>query len=157
MARPVVGIIGNHYLLNDQYPTHAGGTMNSEAIAKVSNCVPLIVPSNPDYVGVEELLETWPDRKAQLIDIREDNERRRDGAIPGSMHLPYGQFSSYCEASGPLRLLGENSRLLLYCAVGERSTLAVEIADEHGIQNIVHLPGGFREWKAEGGAVENIA
>ncbi|WP_299874576.1 gamma-glutamyl-gamma-aminobutyrate hydrolase family protein [uncultured Sulfitobacter sp.] len=58
MARPVVGIIGNHYLLNDQYPTHAGGTMNSEAIAKVSDCVPLIVPSDPAYVTVEELLET---------------------------------------------------------------------------------------------------
>lgn len=58
MARPVIGIIGNHYLLNDQYPTHAGGTMNSEAIAKVSDCVPLIVPSDPAYVTVEELLET---------------------------------------------------------------------------------------------------
>ena len=58
MARPVVGIIGNHYLLNDQYPTHAGGTMNSEAVAQVSRCIPLIVPSDPAYVSVDELLET---------------------------------------------------------------------------------------------------
>ena len=36
MARPVVGIIGNSYLLNDQYPVHAGGQMNTEAIAEVS-------------------------------------------------------------------------------------------------------------------------
>ncbi|MFG6626136.1 gamma-glutamyl-gamma-aminobutyrate hydrolase family protein [Sulfitobacter sp. 1A12056] len=57
MARPVVGIIGNSYLLNDQYPVHAGGQMNTEAIAEVSGCLPLIVPSDPRFVLVEELLE----------------------------------------------------------------------------------------------------
>ncbi|MGJ8625505.1 MAG: gamma-glutamyl-gamma-aminobutyrate hydrolase family protein [Sulfitobacter sp.] len=57
MARPVVGIIGNSYLLNDQYPVHAGGQMNSDAIAGVSGCIPLIIPSDPRHVSVEELLE----------------------------------------------------------------------------------------------------
>ena len=57
MRRPVVGIIGNSYLINDQYPAHAGGTMNSEAIAEVSGCLPLLVPSDPRLVSVEELLE----------------------------------------------------------------------------------------------------
>lgn len=57
MARPIVGIIGNSYLLNDQYPVHAGGQMNTEAIAEVSGCLPLIVPSDPRFVSVEELLE----------------------------------------------------------------------------------------------------
>ena len=58
MARPVVGIICNHYLLNDQYPVHAGGTMNSEAISAVSGCMPMMIPTDPDYVSVNELLET---------------------------------------------------------------------------------------------------
>lgn len=57
MSRPVVGIIGNSYLMNDQYPTHAGGTMNSDAIANVSNCLPLLIPADPRYVRVDELLE----------------------------------------------------------------------------------------------------
>ena len=57
MARPVVGIIGNSYLLNDQYPVHAGGQMNSDAIAGVSGCIPLIIPSDPRHVSVAELLE----------------------------------------------------------------------------------------------------
>ncbi|MEM7521468.1 MAG: gamma-glutamyl-gamma-aminobutyrate hydrolase family protein [Pseudomonadota bacterium] len=56
MSRPVVGIFGNAYLLNDEYPTHAGGTMNSEAVAQVSDCVPMIIPTSPDYMSVEELL-----------------------------------------------------------------------------------------------------
>lgn len=55
--RPVVGIIGNMNLLNETYPVHAGGTMNSEAVAKVANCLPIIIPSDPRYVSVDELLQ----------------------------------------------------------------------------------------------------
>ncbi|MBO9411319.1 MULTISPECIES: gamma-glutamyl-gamma-aminobutyrate hydrolase family protein [unclassified Ruegeria] len=57
MPRPIVGIIGNSYLLDDQYPTHAGGTMNSDAVANVSGCLPMLIPADPRYVSVEELLE----------------------------------------------------------------------------------------------------
>ena len=57
MSRPVIGIISNSYLINDDYPTHAGGTMNSCAIAQVSDCLPLLVPSDPALVRVNELLD----------------------------------------------------------------------------------------------------
>jgi len=57
MARPIVGIIGNTFLINDQYPAHAGGTMNSEAVSHVSGCVPMLIPSDPRLVSVDELLE----------------------------------------------------------------------------------------------------
>ena len=55
---PIVGIIGNHYLLDDSYPVHASGTMNSAAIAGVARALPLIVPTSPDFVSVEGLMET---------------------------------------------------------------------------------------------------
>jgi len=57
MTRPVIGIIGNSYLINDQYPTHAGGTMNSCAVAHVADAIPLIIPADPAYVTIAELLE----------------------------------------------------------------------------------------------------
>jgi putative glutamine amidotransferase len=57
MARPVVGIIGNHHLVNEEYPTHAGGTMNSAAVAEVAGALPLIVPADPRFVCVADLLE----------------------------------------------------------------------------------------------------
>ena len=56
MARPVIGIIGNTYVINDRYPTHAAGTMNSCAIATVADCVPLIIPSDPGLASVAELM-----------------------------------------------------------------------------------------------------
>ena len=55
--RPVVGIIGNMNMINNEYPVHAGGTMNSEAVAKVAGCMPLIIPSHPGFVSVAELLD----------------------------------------------------------------------------------------------------
>ena len=56
MARPVVGIIGNSYLMNDQYPVHAAGRMNVSAISAVAGCAPMIIPACPEQVDVAELL-----------------------------------------------------------------------------------------------------
>ncbi len=55
--RPVVGIIGNSYLINDSYQVHTSGTMNSAAVAEVAGCLPLIIPSDPRFVGVADLLD----------------------------------------------------------------------------------------------------
>ena len=56
MTRPIIGIIGNSYEIDDRYPVHAGGTMNSEAVSCVAECMPLIVPTDPRFVSVAELL-----------------------------------------------------------------------------------------------------
>lgn len=55
--RPTVGIIGNSNLLNESYPVHACGTTNTEAVAHAAGCLPLIIPSDPRFVTVEELLD----------------------------------------------------------------------------------------------------
>lgn len=55
--RPVIGIIGNPAILGDDYPAHATGTMNSAAVAEVADALPLLIPTDPHLVSVEELLE----------------------------------------------------------------------------------------------------
>lgn len=55
--RPTVGIIGNTHLMNDRYTVHGAGLMNSAAVSEVADCLPLIVPSDPRVVSVEELME----------------------------------------------------------------------------------------------------
>jgi putative glutamine amidotransferase len=57
MKRPVVGIIGNTYEMDERYPVHAGGSMNSTAVAQVAGCIPLIIPADPGYLSVSELLD----------------------------------------------------------------------------------------------------
>jgi len=56
MTRPVIGIIGNAQVIHDDYHTHAVGIMNSEAIAQVSGCLPMIVPTDPALVTTAELM-----------------------------------------------------------------------------------------------------
>ena len=57
MTRPIIGIIGNSYLIDGSYPVHAGGQMNSDAVAQVADCIPMIVPTDPRFMSVEELLD----------------------------------------------------------------------------------------------------
>ncbi|MEM8880785.1 MAG: gamma-glutamyl-gamma-aminobutyrate hydrolase family protein [Pseudomonadota bacterium] len=58
MARPVIGIIGNRHLINDQYETQAAGRMNLDAVASVANALPLIVPADPALAPLEDVLES---------------------------------------------------------------------------------------------------
>ncbi len=55
---PVVGIIGSAFLVNDEYPVHMGGRMNCQAVADVVGALPLIVPSDPELVRIEDLMAT---------------------------------------------------------------------------------------------------
>ncbi|MBE2278181.1 MAG: gamma-glutamyl-gamma-aminobutyrate hydrolase family protein [Rhodobacteraceae bacterium] len=55
LRRPIVGIIGNWHEVEGRYPVHSGGQMNTEAVAEVAGCLPLIIPADPNYVTVEEL------------------------------------------------------------------------------------------------------
>jgi len=57
MGKPVIGIIGNRYLINDQYPAHAAGEMNTAAVAQVCGALPLIVPTDPKFVNVDDLMD----------------------------------------------------------------------------------------------------
>jgi putative glutamine amidotransferase len=56
MGKPVVGIIANLFMINDQYPAQASGTMNVEAIAQVAGALPMIVPALPDSVDIGEIM-----------------------------------------------------------------------------------------------------
>ena len=56
MRKPVVGIIANFYLINDQYPAQTSGNMYTEAIAEVAGAVPMIIPSLPDCVDIDEII-----------------------------------------------------------------------------------------------------
>ena len=58
MARPVVGIISNAHLINDEYPVQAAGESNITAVAQLAAATPLVIPAMPQAVDVGHLLET---------------------------------------------------------------------------------------------------
>ena len=59
MTRPIVAIVGNAYLIDDSYPVHATGRMNSEAISEVSGALPIMLPSMPDILEIDEIVDRF--------------------------------------------------------------------------------------------------
>ena len=56
MARPVIGIISNAHVINDEYEVHAGGKLNFTAVAHASGCLPLMVPADTDVADVADVM-----------------------------------------------------------------------------------------------------
>ena len=88
-----------------------------------------------------------------LIDLREKSEREKHGIIPGSLHLPYPQLPAEISPGGILHELAAASgkRLVFYCAFGERSAMAVQAAQDAGLETACHIAGGIDAWKKASG------
>ena len=84
-----------------------------------------------------------------LIDLREDQERRKHGIIPGSLHVPYQDVEGSLKADGLLQQLARaaGKRLVFYCAFGERSAMAVQAAQAAGLATSRHIHGGMQAWQ----------
>ncbi len=87
-----------------------------------------------------------------IVDLREEGERVKSGVIPGSVHAPYSRLDQHL---GMLRQ-AEGRDVVFYCAVGERSTMAVNIARDRGVSGCAHIPGGFIAWAEAGGNIDRV-
>ncbi len=57
MSRPVVGVIGNSFLINDDYHIFGAGKLNTSAVAEACNAMPIIVPTDPGVIDLAELMD----------------------------------------------------------------------------------------------------
>jgi sulfur dioxygenase len=93
-----------------------------------------------------------------LVDLRETLERERYGIIPGSLHTPYPDIRENIHPGGLLNELSfaTGKRLVFYCAYGERSAMAVKLAQEAGIASACHLAGGIDAWTKANGPLSHF-
>ena len=88
-----------------------------------------------------------------FIDLREREERKKHGIIPGSLHAPYPDLRENIGSGGMLHDLARvtSRRMLFYCAFGERSAMAVQASQSAGLNVACHIQGGIDAWKKAGG------
>ena len=92
-------------------------------------------------------------RGALLIDLRSDDERRRTGVIPGSLHVPRSvlEWRADPDSGWTSPHLGDlEAEVILVCAEGYSSSLAAATLRELGYTRATDLIGGFTAWKAGG-------
>jgi MFS family permease len=89
---------------------------------------------------------------AVLVDLRSQDERLRDGIIPGSIHIPRSVLewrvdpdSGY--ANPHVRL---DQRVIVFCAHGFSSSFAAATLRDLGCRTSTDIVGGFAGWKGAG-------
>lgn len=92
------------------------------------------------------------ERGALLIDTRCTELRRRDGSIPGSVHVPLSVLFWRLDASSghddPALSQTPDRQVILMCDHGFSSSLAAATLRELGFTNATDLDGGFQAWAA---------
>ena len=83
-----------------------------------------------------------------LVDVREPDEYRQ-GHVEGAVNIPRG----VAEMGIPQVIPDPKTRIVCYCAGGNRSALVADSLMQMGYENIESLIGGFQAWARSGGKV----
>ena len=97
-------------------------------------------------ISADEALKMVEENNCNLIDIREDNELESTGKVENSVHIPRGKLEIYLDPNSALYqqgVLDKNKEIVLFCAGGVRSALAVKALKNMGYEKISHIEGGF--------------
>jgi rhodanese-related sulfurtransferase len=102
-----------------------------------------------EIVSVPDLPYHLEDDETLLVDVRDQAERERDGAIPGSVHVTRGLLEFKADPESPLYdpALRSDRRIILYCGTGGRSALAAKTLLDMGYSDVASLAGGYAAWR----------
>ncbi|MGI9308882.1 MAG: rhodanese-like domain-containing protein [Gammaproteobacteria bacterium] len=91
-----------------------------------------------------------------LVDIRDVREVKREGKIPGSVHVPRGMLEFWIDPESPYYkdFFDGAEEIIFYCNKGWRSALATQSVQRMGAENVRHMDGGFEKWVEDVGRVE---
>ena len=78
-----------------------------------------------------------------IVDVREPEEWQK-GTIPGAATIARGWIEMRIDQV----TTDLNAKVVLYCAAGNRSTMAAESLQRMGFRNVSSLAGGYNGWVA---------
>ena len=97
-------------------------------------------------ISADEALIMVKDDNCNLIDIRDSRELESTGKVENSIHISRGMLEIYLDPNSALfqqGILDQNKEMVLFCAGGVRSALAVKALKNMGYEKISHIEGGF--------------
>ena len=97
-------------------------------------------------INADEAFKMVEDNNCNLIDIRETRELEKTGSVENSVHISRGMMEIFLDPNSALFQQGkldQNKEMVLFCAGGVRSALAVKALQNMGYENVSHIEGGF--------------
>ena len=97
-------------------------------------------------ISTEQAFKLFNEDKCNLIDIREKSELDKMGKVENSNHIPRGMLEFWLDPNSQYYKEGKldmNKEMVLFCAGGLRSALAVKSLKEMGFEKVSHIDGGF--------------
>ncbi len=83
-----------------------------------------------------------------VLDVRDGNNRREQGAIPGSLHIYAGELATRLEE------VPFDRPVAAHCDVGYKGSLAASLLAARGVPCVANVLGGFAAWKNAGYPVQ---
>ena len=110
-----------------------------------------------ESINATQAMELLQDDSCLLVDLRDIRELRREGGIPGAIHVPRGLLEFWIDPDSPYhrKEFASGKRFIFFCNLGWRSALAAKVAQDMGLSPVCHIDGGFQAWKKCGGPVTN--
>ena len=97
-------------------------------------------------INAEEAFKMVEENSCNLIDIRDARELENTGKVENSVHITRGMLEIYLDPNSTLfqeGVLEQNKEMVLFCAGGIRSALAVKALHNMGYEKVSHIEGGF--------------
>ena len=97
-------------------------------------------------INADEAFKMVEENNCNLIDIREARELEKNGTVENSVHISRGMMEIFLDHNSAYFQQGkldQNKEMVLFCAGGVRSALAVKALKNMGYEKISHIEGGF--------------
>ena len=97
-------------------------------------------------INAEEAFKMVENNNCNLIDIREARELEKTGSVENSVHISRGMMEIFLDPNSAFFQQGkldQNKEMVLFCAGGVRSALAVKALQNMGYEKVSHIEGGF--------------
>lgn len=100
------------------------------------------------------------DRKALIVDVRDADEVRQAGAIPGALNVSLGMLPVRADLQLPEQFrnqdLQDRSRpVITTCALGLNAARGAKVLKDMGFTNVSYIDGGLKAWKEAGLPMES--
>ena len=92
----------------------------------------------------QKALEEVQAGRGLLVDIRDIRELQKLGSLADAVHAPRGMLEFWVDPESPYynSKLDQDKTLILFCALGMRSSLAAHSLQEMGV-DVADIEGGF--------------